>query len=99
MRLLPERLEAPAAGIASVINGSLVAARKHGGQILLRPGAYFGRVFLPLLVSWLAGLGVTAVFLHAYAIPLTFHIPVTRKTHHQSARGVQKLGRVKREPC
>jgi hypothetical protein len=47
--------------------------RKHGGQILLHPGAYFGRVFLPSLVSWLARLGVTAVFLAAYAIPLTFH--------------------------
>jgi hypothetical protein len=47
--------------------------RKHGGQILLHPAAYFGRVFLPSLVSWLAGLGVTAVFLAAYAIPLTFH--------------------------
>jgi uncharacterized membrane protein YbhN (UPF0104 family) len=46
---------------------------KHGGQILLHPGAYFGRVFLPSLVSWLAGLGVTAVFLAAYAIPVTFH--------------------------
>ena len=73
MRLLPERLEAPAAGIASVINGSLVAARQHGGQILLHPGTHFGRVFLPLLVSWLAGLGATAVFLAAYAIPDTFH--------------------------
>lgn len=46
---------------------------KHGGQILLHPGAYFGRVFLPSLVSWLAGLGVTAVFLAAYTIPVTFH--------------------------
>jgi uncharacterized membrane protein YbhN (UPF0104 family) len=47
--------------------------RPSGGQILLHPGAYFGRVFLPSLVSWLAGLGVTAVFLAAYAIPVTFH--------------------------
>jgi uncharacterized membrane protein YbhN (UPF0104 family) len=46
---------------------------KHGGQILLHPRAYFGRVFAPSLVSWLAGLGVTAVFLAAYAIPVTFH--------------------------
>jgi uncharacterized membrane protein YbhN (UPF0104 family) len=46
---------------------------KHGGQILLHPGVYFGRVFLPSTVSWLAGLGVTAVFLAAYAIPVTFH--------------------------
>jgi uncharacterized membrane protein YbhN (UPF0104 family) len=46
---------------------------KHGGQILLHPRAYFGRVFLPSLVGWAAGLGVTAVFLAAYGIPLTFH--------------------------
>jgi uncharacterized membrane protein YbhN (UPF0104 family) len=46
---------------------------KHGGQILLHPGAYFGRVFLPSFVGWSASLGVTAVFLGAYGIPVTFH--------------------------
>jgi len=46
---------------------------RHGGQILLHPRAYFGLVFAPSLASWLAGLGVTAVFLAAYAIPVTFH--------------------------
>jgi uncharacterized membrane protein YbhN (UPF0104 family) len=46
---------------------------KEGGQILARPRLYFGRVFLPEGVSWLASLGVIAVFLAAYSIPVTFH--------------------------
>src|SRR5205814_3731584 len=45
---------------------------KDGGSILAHPGAYFGRVFLPSLISWLAMLGVMAVFLAAYGIPVTF---------------------------
>jgi uncharacterized membrane protein YbhN (UPF0104 family) len=45
---------------------------KEGGAILARPGAYFGRVFVPELVGWLAGLGVIAVFLAAYSIPVSF---------------------------
>jgi uncharacterized membrane protein YbhN (UPF0104 family) len=45
---------------------------KEGGSILVHPGAYFGRVFLPSLVSWLASLGVMAVFLTAYGIPVSF---------------------------
>ena len=45
---------------------------KEGGSILIHPGAYFGRVFLPSLISWLAMLGVMAVFLAAYGIPVTF---------------------------
>jgi hypothetical protein len=53
--------------------------RKHGGQILPHPGAYFGRVFLPSLVSWLRARR-HRVFLAAYAIPLTFQtvMAVTR---------------------
>ena len=46
---------------------------KEGGRILAHPGAYVGRVFLPSLVGWVAMLGVIAVFLAAYAIPVTFH--------------------------
>ncbi|HST17369.1 MAG TPA: YbhN family protein [Gaiellaceae bacterium] len=46
---------------------------KEGGRILVHPGAYFGRVFLPSLVGWVAMLGVIAVFLAAYEIPVTFH--------------------------
>jgi uncharacterized membrane protein YbhN (UPF0104 family) len=46
---------------------------KVGGQILAHPGAYFGRVALPEAISWAAMLGVIAVFLSAYKIPVTFH--------------------------
>jgi uncharacterized membrane protein YbhN (UPF0104 family) len=45
---------------------------KEGGAILGSPGTYFGRVFLPSLVSWLAGLAVVGVFLDAYGIPVSF---------------------------
>jgi uncharacterized membrane protein YbhN (UPF0104 family) len=45
---------------------------KEGGAILGRPGAFFGRVFLPSFVSWAAGLAVVGVFLNAYGIPVTF---------------------------
>jgi uncharacterized membrane protein YbhN (UPF0104 family) len=46
---------------------------KAGGQVLLHPGAYFGRVFAPEFVSWVCGLGITAIFMDAYGIPVTFH--------------------------
>lgn len=46
---------------------------KEGGAILIHPRAYFGGVFAPSLFSWLAGLGVMAVFLTAYGIPVSFH--------------------------
>jgi uncharacterized membrane protein YbhN (UPF0104 family) len=46
---------------------------KQGGAILARPRAYFVQVVLPSLGAWLAKLGVTAVFLAAYGIPVTFH--------------------------
>jgi uncharacterized membrane protein YbhN (UPF0104 family) len=46
---------------------------KAGGQVLRHPGAYFGGVFLPEFVGWVAGLSITAIFMHAYAIPVTFH--------------------------
>ncbi len=46
---------------------------KVGGQILVHPRAYLGRVFLPEAISWLAMLGIIAVFLAAYAIPVSFH--------------------------
>jgi uncharacterized membrane protein YbhN (UPF0104 family) len=45
---------------------------KEGGGILSRPSAYFLRVFLPSFVGWVASLGVMAVFLAAYSIPVTF---------------------------
>jgi uncharacterized membrane protein YbhN (UPF0104 family) len=46
---------------------------KRGGAILARPGEYAVRVALPSLGAWLAKLGVTAVFLAGYGIPVTFH--------------------------
>ena len=46
---------------------------KDGGQILARPRSYFGRVLLPEAISWVAGLGVIAVFLAGYHIPVSFH--------------------------
>ena len=45
---------------------------KEGGAILGRPGAFFGRVFLPSFISWCAGLAVVGVFLNAYGIPVSF---------------------------
>jgi uncharacterized membrane protein YbhN (UPF0104 family) len=45
---------------------------KEGGAILGNGRAFFGRVFLPSFVSWVAGLAVIAVFLNAYGIPVSF---------------------------
>jgi len=45
---------------------------KEGGRILVHPRAYLGRVFLPSFIGWVAMLGVIAVFLAAYDIPVTF---------------------------
>jgi uncharacterized membrane protein YbhN (UPF0104 family) len=50
------------------------AEAKDGGGILVHPGAYFTRVFVPELVGWIASLGVMAVFLAAYSIPVTFEV-------------------------
>jgi uncharacterized membrane protein YbhN (UPF0104 family) len=46
---------------------------KQGGEVLRHPRAYGLRVFLPQFLGWCAGLGVIAVFLAAYKIPVTFH--------------------------
>jgi len=45
---------------------------KDGGAILSRPRTYMLRVFLPSFLAWVASLGVMAVFLTAYSIPVTF---------------------------
>jgi uncharacterized membrane protein YbhN (UPF0104 family) len=52
---------------------SLWKNAKEGGQILARPRDYFLRAFLPSFGSWCAKLGVIAVFLAAYSIPVSFH--------------------------
>lgn len=46
---------------------------KDGGEIVTHPRVYLGRVLLPEAVSWLAMLGIIAVFLAAYKIPVSFH--------------------------
>ena len=45
---------------------------KEGGAILGRPRRFFGRVFLPSFVSWVAMLACIGVFLNAYGIPVSF---------------------------
>jgi uncharacterized membrane protein YbhN (UPF0104 family) len=46
---------------------------KDGGQILSHPRLYVTRVFVPEFGSWIASLGVLAMFMLAYSIPVTFH--------------------------
>lgn len=50
---------------------------KEGGQVLGSPVRYLVRVALPEAVSYAAKLGVIAVFLAAFAIPVTFHTVMT----------------------
>jgi uncharacterized membrane protein YbhN (UPF0104 family) len=50
----------------------LWAQAKAGGVILSRPKEYLARVFLPSFLSWLCKLAVIAIFLAAFAIPVTF---------------------------
>jgi uncharacterized membrane protein YbhN (UPF0104 family) len=45
---------------------------KEGGRILAHPWMYFSRVVLPEFVAWVANLFVVAIFMAAYAIPVTF---------------------------
>jgi uncharacterized membrane protein YbhN (UPF0104 family) len=45
---------------------------KEGGVILSTPKRYMTHVFLPSFVSYLCKLGVIAIFLGAFAIPVTF---------------------------
>jgi uncharacterized membrane protein YbhN (UPF0104 family) len=51
----------------------LWAQAKQGGAILSRPRDYIVQVVLPSFGAWLAKLGVTAIFLAGYGIPVTFH--------------------------
>jgi uncharacterized membrane protein YbhN (UPF0104 family) len=51
----------------------LWAKAKQGGAILARPRDYVLKVLLPSFGAWLAKLGVTAIFLAGYGIPVTFH--------------------------
>jgi uncharacterized membrane protein YbhN (UPF0104 family) len=50
----------------------LWAQAKAGGAILAQPKRYATRVFLPSFFSWLCKLAVIAIFLAAFAIPVTF---------------------------
>src|SRR3954447_6720654 len=51
----------------------LWAQAKQGGKILADWKAYLGRVFFPEFLSWCCKLGVIALFLAAYGIPVSFH--------------------------
>jgi uncharacterized membrane protein YbhN (UPF0104 family) len=50
----------------------LWAQAREGGVILSTPGRYLSRVFLPSFLGWLCKVAVTAIFLAAFAIPVTF---------------------------
>ena len=50
---------------------------KQGGAILAKPRDYFIKVFIPSAISYGAKLGVIAVFLAAYGIPVTFHTVIS----------------------
>jgi len=50
----------------------LWAQAKEGGVILSTPRRYLTRVFLPSFLGWLCKAAVTAIFLAAFAIPVTF---------------------------
>jgi uncharacterized membrane protein YbhN (UPF0104 family) len=50
---------------------------KRGGVILSTPRAYALKVVVPELGAWLCKLGVIAVFLAAYGIPVTLHTVMT----------------------
>jgi len=50
----------------------LWAQAKQGGVILTRPREYLLRAALPSFLAWLCKLGVIAVFLAGFAIPVTF---------------------------
>jgi uncharacterized membrane protein YbhN (UPF0104 family) len=51
----------------------LWAQAKQGGKILSDWKAYLFRVFLPEFLGWCCKLGVIALFLAAYSIPVSFH--------------------------
>jgi uncharacterized membrane protein YbhN (UPF0104 family) len=51
----------------------LWAQAKQGGKILADWKAYLGRVFFPEFLGWCCKLGVIALFLAAYGIPVSFH--------------------------
>jgi uncharacterized membrane protein YbhN (UPF0104 family) len=51
---------------------SLWEKAKHGGEVLLHPGAFLLRVVLPEFIGWCAMLGMIGVFLAAYSIPVSF---------------------------
>jgi uncharacterized membrane protein YbhN (UPF0104 family) len=50
---------------------------RQGGAILAEPRAFGLKVVLPEFFSWLCKLGVIAVFLAAYGIPVTLHTVMT----------------------
>ena len=69
------RRDADLSGRADVARADqgVVGEAKVGGQILTKPRVYLGRVLLPEVISYAAMLGIIAVFLGAYNIPVSFH--------------------------
>ena len=96
-RCIPDRRAARAATLAA--RRQLVGAGEGGGAVLAHPRAYFARVFLPSLISWLAMLTGIGVLLAAYGIPVTFSTPDARGGRQlDRERDVGHAGRGRRDP-
>lgn len=61
---------------------------KSGGAVLVQPRRFMVGVALPQVASYAARLGVVAVFLAAYAIPVTFHSVVAVATANSVSKSV-----------
>jgi uncharacterized membrane protein YbhN (UPF0104 family) len=64
-------------GVLRVLRGKLHTFwqnAKDGARVLTQPRRYLARVALPSFIGWLASLGVVAVFLAAYSIPVSFRV-------------------------
>lgn len=61
---------------------------KSGGAVLGRPRRFLVGVALPQLASYAARLGIVAVFLAAYSIPVTFHSVISVTTANSVSSSV-----------
>lgn len=69
--------------------GKLREQIKNGGAVLGQPRRFVVGVALPQLASYAARLGVVAVFLAAYSIPVSFHSVVAVTTANSVSKSVQ----------